>query len=184
MQVQLSSFVYKGGDLNAFALLKERFRHLRYIEFTSVDKITQFIIACCVLHNICLNSGDTGVEHLLTEDEREEIGQDALLQIIEKGAELDQNRQPQTNRESVLRRLRELKRDTLMRQVGIIAKEVLLYMYVDIHRQARVQGMLSSCVCFCSKVFQCSNVVPVQFNHLQMTFFSPFFPCILLASRS
>lgn len=102
---------------NAFALLKQRFHQLRYIEFTSVEKITQFIIACCVLHNICLDSGDTGVEDLLTEDEREEIRQDALLQIREKRAELDQNRQPQTDRESVLRRLGELKRNTLMRQV-------------------------------------------------------------------
>ncbi|KAH6946366.1 hypothetical protein HPB50_013125 [Hyalomma asiaticum] len=102
---------------NAFALLKQRFRQLRYIEFTKVDKITQFIIACCVLHNICLDSGDTGVEDLLTEEEREEIRQDALLQIREERAELDQNRQPQTDRESVLRRLGELKRNALMQQL-------------------------------------------------------------------
>lgn len=82
-----------------------------------MDKITKFIIAYCVLHNICLDSGDIGVEDLLTEDEREEIRQDALLQIREKRAELDQNRQPQTDRESVLRRIGELKRNTLMRQL-------------------------------------------------------------------
>ncbi|KAH8027002.1 hypothetical protein HPB51_001317 [Rhipicephalus microplus] len=74
----------------AFALLKHRFCPLRYIEFTKVDKITQFIIACCVLHNICLDSGYTVVEDLLTEEEREEIRQDALLQIREERAELDQ----------------------------------------------------------------------------------------------
>ncbi|KAH9382149.1 hypothetical protein HPB48_018848 [Haemaphysalis longicornis] len=110
--------IHFGLDKEALAKdFQERFRQIRYIEFTSVDKITQFIIACCVLHNICLDSGDTGVEDLLTEDEREEIRQDALLQIREKRAELDQNRQPQTDRESVLRRLGELKRDSLMRQL-------------------------------------------------------------------
>ncbi|KAL3251812.1 hypothetical protein MRX96_055041, partial [Rhipicephalus microplus] len=96
---------------------KQRFRQLRYIEFTKVDKITQFISACCVLHNICLDSGDTGVEDLLTEEKREEIRQDALLQIRKERAELDQNRQPQTDRESVLRRLGELKRNALMQQL-------------------------------------------------------------------
>ncbi|KAH6946828.1 hypothetical protein HPB50_015415 [Hyalomma asiaticum] len=102
---------------NAFALLKQRFRQLRYIEFTKVDKIAQFIIACCVIHNICLDSGDTGVEGLLSEEEREEFRQDQLLQIREEPAELNQNRQPLTDRESVLRRLGELKRNALMQQL-------------------------------------------------------------------
>ncbi|KAH8010061.1 hypothetical protein HPB51_024446 [Rhipicephalus microplus] len=86
-------------------------------KFTKEDKITQLLIACCVLHNICLDSGDTGVKDLLTEEERKEIRQDALLQIREECAELDQNRQPQTDRESVLRRLGELKRNALMQQL-------------------------------------------------------------------
>ncbi|KAH7973555.1 hypothetical protein HPB49_002374 [Dermacentor silvarum] len=102
---------------NAFALLKQRFRQLRYIEFTTVDKITQFIVGCCVLHNICLDNGDIDVEDLLTDEEREERSQDTLLRIRQDRAELAANRQPQTDRESVLRRLGELKRNALVGQL-------------------------------------------------------------------
>lgn len=42
----------------AFALLKGRFRRLKYLDMHRVDKIPQVIMACCVLHNICLNEGD------------------------------------------------------------------------------------------------------------------------------
>ncbi|KAL3183314.1 hypothetical protein MRX96_000290 [Rhipicephalus microplus] len=101
----------------ALALLKQRFGQLRYIEFTKVEKITQFIIACCVLNDICLDSGDTCVEDLLTEEERKEIRQDALLQIREQRAEVYQSKQPQTDCESVLRLLGELKRNALMQQL-------------------------------------------------------------------
>lgn len=102
---------------NAFGLLKQRFRQLRYVELTTVDKITLFIVGCCVLHNICLNSGDTDVDDLLTDEEREERRQDLALHIRENRAELQANRQPLTERESSLRRLGELKRSGLAQQL-------------------------------------------------------------------
>ncbi|KAF0708543.1 putative nuclease HARBI1, partial [Aphis craccivora] len=37
-----------------FALLKGRFRHLKYLDMKKVELVPQTIIACCVLHNICL----------------------------------------------------------------------------------------------------------------------------------
>lgn len=43
---------------NAFGLLKSRFRQLLQIEMHSVDKITKFIISCCVLHNMCIDMHD------------------------------------------------------------------------------------------------------------------------------
>ena len=42
----------------AFALLKGRFRRLKYLNMSNVDKIPRVIIACCVLHNICILNDD------------------------------------------------------------------------------------------------------------------------------
>lgn len=53
-------------------MLKQRLWQLRYVEFTNVDKITKFVVACCVLHNMCLDGGDFDVNDLLTDHERKE----------------------------------------------------------------------------------------------------------------
>jgi hypothetical protein len=42
----------------AFALLKGRFRRLKYLDMSNIERIPQVIIACCVLHNICLVKND------------------------------------------------------------------------------------------------------------------------------
>lgn len=43
----------------AFGLLKTRFRSLRTVlAMNRIDLIPMFIIACCVMHNICLLRGD------------------------------------------------------------------------------------------------------------------------------
>ncbi|KAI4468086.1 hypothetical protein MML48_2g00015674 [Holotrichia oblita] len=39
----------------AFALLFRRFRRLRYLDMNRADFISSTILACCVLHNICIN---------------------------------------------------------------------------------------------------------------------------------
>jgi len=46
----------------AFALLKSRFRRLKYLDMSNTNQIPQVIMACCVLHNICLHNGDVDVE--------------------------------------------------------------------------------------------------------------------------
>ena len=38
----------------AFALLKGRFRRLKYLDMSCAHLIPYVILACCVLHNICL----------------------------------------------------------------------------------------------------------------------------------
>ncbi|KAI4469606.1 hypothetical protein MML48_1g02433 [Holotrichia oblita] len=43
---------------NSFGLLKGRFRQLLQIHMFDVDKISKFIIACCVLHNLCIIEED------------------------------------------------------------------------------------------------------------------------------
>lgn len=42
----------------AFALLKGRFRRLKMLDMNRTDLIAQCIIACCVLHNLCLANSD------------------------------------------------------------------------------------------------------------------------------
>lgn len=42
----------------AFGLLKGRFRILKYVNIYSTKRIPALILACCVLHNICLQQND------------------------------------------------------------------------------------------------------------------------------
>ena len=42
----------------SFALLKGRFRRLKMLEMNRTDLIPQCILACCVLHNICIQEND------------------------------------------------------------------------------------------------------------------------------
>lgn len=43
---------------NTFGILKAIFRQLMRIEMWSVIKISKFIVACCVLHNLCIEKND------------------------------------------------------------------------------------------------------------------------------
>ncbi|XP_025264353.1 protein ANTAGONIST OF LIKE HETEROCHROMATIN PROTEIN 1-like [Camponotus floridanus] len=51
----------------AFALLKGRFRRLKYLDMNVDEMIPYVIIACTVLHNICLKGVDDNVEDLIEE---------------------------------------------------------------------------------------------------------------------
>ena len=42
----------------AFALLKGRFRRLKYLDTNKVENAVEIIMACCIVHNICLLSHD------------------------------------------------------------------------------------------------------------------------------
>ena len=39
----------------AFSLLKGRWRRLKYLDMTNIDRIPFVIIAFCVLHNVCID---------------------------------------------------------------------------------------------------------------------------------
>jgi len=60
----------------AFALL---FRRLKYLDMNRIDLIPATVIACCVLHNVCIDSGDNFLNEYVNEgmndvqNEREEI---------------------------------------------------------------------------------------------------------------
>ncbi|XP_011859952.1 PREDICTED: putative nuclease HARBI1 isoform X2 [Vollenhovia emeryi] len=82
---------------NAFGLLKNRFRQLTELDLHSVDKISKFIISCCVLHNFCIDNND--------------------FFIFNDGIELDNqepNYEDRGEQETLLRRLGEIKRDHLL----------------------------------------------------------------------
>ena len=57
----------------AFAILKSRFRRLKYLDMTNTNDIPHVIIACCILHNICLLNGDTDIEIDGDDDDAEEL---------------------------------------------------------------------------------------------------------------
>ncbi|XP_072145075.1 putative nuclease HARBI1 [Dermacentor andersoni] len=44
---------------NAFGEFKGRFRQLQRLDLTTVDKMSKFILSCCVLHNICIDNGES-----------------------------------------------------------------------------------------------------------------------------
>lgn len=87
---------------NAFGILKKRFRQLMKIEIRDVDRITKFIITCCVLHNICIDDGDDYI------DETDHLVSDNDLPV----AEPDVNHTYE-GRATHLRRLGELKREAI-----------------------------------------------------------------------
>nr|XP_037289632.1 uncharacterized protein LOC119183526 [Rhipicephalus microplus] len=43
---------------NAFRTLKKRFRQLMYLELHTIHWLNEFIISCCILHNLCIDYGD------------------------------------------------------------------------------------------------------------------------------
>lgn len=52
-----------------FALLFGRFRRLKYLDINKTEFIPAVVLACCVLHNICLQNNDGLPDHILREGE-------------------------------------------------------------------------------------------------------------------
>jgi hypothetical protein len=68
---------------NAFGLLKGRFRQLMRLDFHTVQRCCNFIIACCTLHNLCIFHEDE------LDDLLEEV--DEQFQNINNNLEVDRN---------------------------------------------------------------------------------------------
>lgn len=67
---------------HTFALLKGRFRRLKFVESQKLDVIVLLIISACILHNICIMKGDFLDGVINIDDEINEIRQtDANEQI-------------------------------------------------------------------------------------------------------
>lgn len=43
---------------HAFDMLRSRFHQLKYFDFDNEEIMFEYIIACCVIHNICINRED------------------------------------------------------------------------------------------------------------------------------
>ncbi|XP_037505987.1 putative nuclease HARBI1 isoform X2 [Rhipicephalus sanguineus] len=97
---------------NAFGDLKARFRQLLHLDFLFVDKMNKFIIACCVLHNMCVNCGDVDVPPY-TDDGHETWEWEA------QPDDIPPNSGPLAATEAVLRRQGEEKRERLMQAMHI-----------------------------------------------------------------
>ncbi|XP_064468322.1 uncharacterized protein LOC135379015 [Ornithodoros turicata] len=97
---------------NAFADLKGRFWQLLHVDFFLVDKMNKFIIACCVLHNLCIKAGDTDVPP---------SNDDCTSSDCEwlRAPEDSQNFDAVTATEVLLRRRGEPKRDRVRHAMGL-----------------------------------------------------------------
>ncbi|CAN7997359.1 unnamed protein product, partial [Ixodes pacificus] len=91
---------------NSFADLKKRFRQLKLLEFIAVDHSARFIIACCILQNLCIEAG----EHSVVEDPEDGDNRCPDTDSLEEFG-------PMTATDSILRRCGE-KRDRVIAQMG------------------------------------------------------------------
>ena len=57
---------------NTFALLKSRFRQLSRLDFYTVKRMCKFIVACCTLHNLCIECNDD-IENFMEADIQTDI---------------------------------------------------------------------------------------------------------------
>ncbi|KAI4468091.1 hypothetical protein MML48_2g00016492 [Holotrichia oblita] len=55
----------------AFALLFDRLRRLKYLDMTNTNFIPNLVIACCVLHNLCLDQNDTWLNEYIADGLRD-----------------------------------------------------------------------------------------------------------------
>ncbi|KAK8770598.1 hypothetical protein V5799_012936, partial [Amblyomma americanum] len=93
---------------NSFSNLKKRFRQLMYLELRTLEWLNKFIIACCVLHNLCLDYG-----HL----EPDETNDSVTPQDIEWHQESCTDDLDETAEEVLLFRLGGIKRNQVVEEV-------------------------------------------------------------------
>lgn len=76
----------------AFALLKRRFRRLKYLHMSVAELIPYVILACCVLHNLCLEGYNDNLDDFIEEgkehNERGSTEQNESQGINEFGEEI------------------------------------------------------------------------------------------------
>lgn len=53
----------------AFAQLKGRFRRLKYLDMQRIDLVPKVIIACCIVHNVCIENGDACYDVAVSESD-------------------------------------------------------------------------------------------------------------------
>lgn len=96
---------------NCFGILKKRFRQLLLLDFWTVDKITLFIISCCVLHNLCIIADDV--------NDFFDVPAEDWVQVDRNGVGYDEPEdiEPADIPSNVLKAQGERKRNDLMRML-------------------------------------------------------------------
>ncbi|KAH6936168.1 hypothetical protein HPB50_014443 [Hyalomma asiaticum] len=90
---------------NSFSNLKKRFHQLIYLELRTVEWLNKFIIACCMLHNLCIDHGDS---------EPDEPDDDATPQDVQWYEESSNDNMNEAGEEALLRSLGEIKRNKVL----------------------------------------------------------------------
>ena len=74
---------------NTFGILKGRFRQLLKVEMLSVVNMTKFIIACCILHNFCIDFEDELPQSEIYSEEQniEDFYRESDYQLKKRGEE-------------------------------------------------------------------------------------------------
>lgn len=94
---------------NAFSTLKKRFRQLIYLELHTVHWLNKFILACCVLHNLCIESGDVAPEDVDDDEGVPSNVEWVPANTVEDDADAAED--------AALRQLGEVKRDRLLQMM-------------------------------------------------------------------
>ncbi|KAM0735785.1 Protein ALP1-like [Formica fusca] len=76
----------------AFALLKGRWRRLKYLDMNRDDMIPLTIIACCVLHNICLDGVNDVIDDFIAEGYDDALNDGISQEIIANDADSEAKR--------------------------------------------------------------------------------------------
>ncbi|XP_046408922.1 putative nuclease HARBI1 [Ischnura elegans] len=84
----------------AFGILKGRFRRLQKIQLQDMEFTVKIVVACCVLHNICMDNGDDGEEMY-----ENDAGMDHNGVSEDEETERERIRQTTDRREQLFRRM-------------------------------------------------------------------------------
>ena len=76
-----------------FALLKCRWRRLKHVDTSNMELLVEMVMACCVLHNLCLLSSDCADDMLSDEDNQEwpAAEEDGAINNKERAAKTKRN---------------------------------------------------------------------------------------------
>lgn len=84
----------------AFGLLKKRMRCLKFLDVKCIEWIPKYIIACCVLHNICLLQED-----IINIDMENENVEEVDIELVIEEAERERSARGQAKRERITNQL-------------------------------------------------------------------------------
>ena len=76
-----------------FALLKCRWRRLKHVDTSDMELLVEMVMACCVLHSLCLLSSD-GADDMLSDEDNQEwpaAGKDGSINNEERAAKTKRN---------------------------------------------------------------------------------------------